>query len=106
MIAKYKADCRYCSKPIQVGHDIYDTENRSSYHRKCDQAQPPSAETLAIAERLGFCPNDPGSIRGMVEQWQSMRGMREADRSPAAEREVGSPAQRRPNINLFGEEVA
>lgn len=103
MIAKYPAKCRYCGKSIKVGEDEYDYENKSSYHVACFESQDrsPGAEAIELADRLLFCAHDDGSIRAMAGQWVTMRGVREADRSQADQRQVGSPASREQNRNLF-----
>lgn len=103
MIAKYPAKCRYCGKPIKVGEDEYDYENKSSYHVACFESQnhSPGTEAIALADRLLFCPHDDGSIRAMAGQWVAMRYLHAQTGSPEIQRQVGSAASREQNRNLF-----
>jgi len=54
MIAKYGGICRYCGKAIKPGEDEYEPESKTSFHVQCAENQPPSAEQIALAERLGY----------------------------------------------------
>lgn len=57
MIAKYPGLCRYCKQPITVGVDEYDLTSKASYHRECEESQPPGPEAYVLADRLGFKPH-------------------------------------------------
>jgi hypothetical protein len=60
VIARYPAKCFVCGKSITVGIDEYDYDLKRSVHLACkaeDNPQP-TAEQLALAEKLGFKPHE------------------------------------------------
>lgn len=56
MIARYPGRCAICKEPITPDVDVYDTEQKKSFHEKClNKADLFSAnEAEQLAARLGF----------------------------------------------------
>lgn len=69
MIAKYAGTCTYCGKPTKPG-DEYDSDTKKSFHVECEENQPPTAEQLALSQRLHFMSFDAA----MHVKWSELRG--------------------------------
>jgi hypothetical protein len=81
MIAKYKADCHICGKPITPGVDEYDYASKKSVHLACKE-KPESADRASrdaerLADELGFLPH-----REALEfPWSTVRFLPGGDRA-------------------------
>jgi hypothetical protein len=90
--------CSICKAAIPTGTDIhYDGETKTVQHWECfEREEPPSADQIALAERLGFVPDsdvERTSFVAICADW-SMRVLRSGDRDRPAPAERSDNATR------------
>jgi hypothetical protein len=75
MIAKYDAACFLCHQPMQAGVDIYDPDQRRSYHQECFENQPPSWEQIELADWLGYRHFSWAELREKMNHAETIEGL-------------------------------
>lgn len=70
MISKYSGTCVHCGRPTKAGADLYDVENKESFHQECRDNPQPTPEVLALSQRLHYLSADAA----LHFHWSELRG--------------------------------